>query len=76
MARKRYASFASLVRLTPEMHIFNQLDMNSILSRTSLEIIGCAGIGHSFDSLDSAEERADQYTESLKNLTSVSIIRA
>ncbi|KAJ7453352.1 cytochrome P450 [Mycena galericulata] len=46
-----------------------QLDMNSILSRTSLEFIGCAGIGYSFDPLTSGEDRIDQYTESLKNLT-------
>ncbi|KAJ7615888.1 cytochrome P450 [Roridomyces roridus] len=46
-----------------------ELDMNALLSRTSLEFIGRAGIGHSFDTLASSEEPVDPYTESLKNLT-------
>ncbi|KAJ7486822.1 cytochrome P450 [Mycena latifolia] len=46
-----------------------ELDMNSILSRTSLEFIGRAGIGYSFDLLTSGSDPIDQYTESLKNLT-------
>ncbi|KAF8193952.1 cytochrome P450 [Mycena galopus ATCC 62051] len=46
-----------------------ELDMYSILSRTSLEFIGRAGIGYSFDPLTVGEEPTDQYTQSLKNLT-------
>ncbi|KAJ7078781.1 cytochrome P450 [Mycena epipterygia] len=46
-----------------------ELDMHSILSRTSLEFIGRAGIGYSFDPMTSSENPTDQYTESLKNLT-------
>ncbi|KAF7355909.1 Cytochrome P450 [Mycena venus] len=46
-----------------------ELDMYSILSRTSLEFIGRAGIGYSFDPLTTGEDPIDQYTQSLKNLT-------
>ncbi|KAJ6540823.1 cytochrome P450 [Mycena vulgaris] len=46
-----------------------ELDMYSILSRTSLEFIGRAGIGYSFDPMNSSSDPIDQYTESLKNLT-------
>ncbi|KAJ7289426.1 cytochrome P450 [Mycena rebaudengoi] len=45
-----------------------ELDMYSIMSRTSLEFIGRAGIGYSFDSMTSGEEPTDQYAESLKDL--------
>ncbi|KAJ6596626.1 cytochrome P450 monooxygenase [Mycena sp. CBHHK59/15] len=46
-----------------------ELDMYSILSRASLEFIGRAGIGYSFDSMIAGEEPQDQYAESIKNLT-------
>ncbi|KAJ7215584.1 cytochrome P450 [Mycena pura] len=46
-----------------------ELDMYSILSRTSLEFIGRAGVGYSFDRLDSGGDLIDPYTQSLKNLT-------
>ncbi|KAJ6548741.1 cytochrome P450 [Mycena capillaripes] len=45
-----------------------ELDMYSILSRTSLEFVGRAGIGYSFDPL-TVDDPIDQYTQSLKNLT-------
>ncbi|KAJ7670000.1 cytochrome P450 [Mycena polygramma] len=45
-----------------------ELDMYAILSRTSLEFIGRAGIGYSFDSLTDGDP-IDQYAKSLKNLT-------
>ncbi|KAJ7289456.1 cytochrome P450 [Mycena rebaudengoi] len=45
-----------------------ELDMYSIMSRTSLEFIGRVGIGYSFDSMTSGEEPTDQYAESLKDL--------
>ncbi|KAJ7728472.1 cytochrome P450 [Mycena metata] len=46
-----------------------ELDMYSMLSRTSLEFVGRAGIGYSFDSLADGEEPVDQYALSLKSLT-------
>ncbi|KAJ7123282.1 cytochrome P450 [Mycena crocata] len=46
-----------------------ELDMYAILSRTSLEFIGRAGIGYSFDPLVYGQVPTDQYTESLKALT-------
>ncbi|KAJ7206941.1 cytochrome P450 [Mycena haematopus] len=46
-----------------------ELDMYSILSRTSLEFIGRAGVGYSFDPLNASEDSFDQYAQSLKNLT-------
>ncbi|KAJ6476735.1 cytochrome P450 [Mycena vitilis] len=45
-----------------------ELDMYAMLSRTSLEFIGRAGIGYSFDPL-TAGESIDEYTKSLKDLT-------
>ncbi|KAJ7358446.1 cytochrome P450 [Mycena albidolilacea] len=46
-----------------------ELDMYSILSRTSLEFVGRAGVGYSFDPLASGEDSIDQYAQSLKSLT-------
>ncbi|KAJ6522227.1 cytochrome P450 [Mycena vulgaris] len=45
-----------------------QLDLNNILSRTSLEVIGRAGIGYSFDAMLPGQEREDKYAETLKEL--------
>ncbi|KAJ6607567.1 cytochrome P450 [Mycena sp. CBHHK59/15] len=44
------------------------LDFNSILSRTSLELIGRAGIGYSFDPMLPGQERTDRYAQSLRAL--------
>ncbi|KAF7369850.1 hypothetical protein MSAN_00614000 [Mycena sanguinolenta] len=46
-----------------------ELDMYSILSRTSLEFIGRAAVGYSFDPLTTSEDSIDQYAQSLKDLT-------
>ncbi|KAJ6552909.1 cytochrome P450 [Mycena capillaripes] len=45
-----------------------QLDMNSILCRTSLELIGRTGIGYSFDPMVPGQEQTDQYARALKEM--------
>ncbi|KAJ7915808.1 cytochrome P450 [Mycena leptocephala] len=58
-----------------EMVLFNpsfvtaprrQLDLNNILCRTSLELIGQTGIGYSFDPMLPGKEHTDQYARALK----------
>ncbi|KAJ7511898.1 cytochrome P450 [Mycena galericulata] len=44
------------------------LDLNKIVSRTSLEIIGRTGIGYSFDPMIPGKEPTDKYAETLKEL--------
>ncbi|KAF8206018.1 cytochrome P450 [Mycena galopus ATCC 62051] len=44
------------------------LDLNSIFARVSLEMIGRAGIGHSFDPMLPGEQPTDQYAKSLRVL--------
>ncbi|KAJ7479373.1 cytochrome P450 [Mycena galericulata] len=49
-------------------HLFDgpqTLEFNSILCRASLELIGRAGIGYSFDPMLPGQEQTDQYTKSL-----------
>jgi hypothetical protein len=48
-----------------------QLDFNPILSRTSLELVGRAGIGYSFDPMVPGQERTDLYAKALRELLSV-----
>ncbi|KAJ7729174.1 cytochrome P450 [Mycena metata] len=45
-----------------------ELDLNNILCRTSLELIGQTGIGYSFDPMLPGKERTDQYARALKGL--------
>ncbi|KAJ7134048.1 cytochrome P450 [Mycena crocata] len=45
-----------------------RLDMNNILNRTSLEIIGISGIGYSFDPMLPGKEPEDKYAETLKEI--------
>ncbi|KAJ7289297.1 cytochrome P450 [Mycena rebaudengoi] len=44
------------------------LDFNTILCRTSLELIGRTGIGYSFDPMVSDEDPTDQYADALRSL--------
>ncbi|KAJ7915756.1 cytochrome P450, partial [Mycena leptocephala] len=44
------------------------LDLNNVLCRTSLELIGQTGIGYSFDPMLPGKERTDQYARALKGL--------
>ncbi|KAJ6556137.1 cytochrome P450 [Mycena capillaripes] len=44
------------------------VDFNSIFGRTSLELIGRAGIGYSFDPMLPGQENTDRYAASLKAL--------
>ncbi|KAF7328194.1 hypothetical protein MVEN_02577100 [Mycena venus] len=44
------------------------LDLNNILNRTSLEIIGRAGIGYSFDSMRPEDTSEDRYAVTLKEV--------
>ncbi|KAJ7797219.1 cytochrome P450 [Mycena olivaceomarginata] len=44
------------------------LDFNPILCRTSLEMIGLAGIGYSFDPMLPGQEPTDRYAEALRQL--------
>ncbi|KAJ7288851.1 cytochrome P450 [Mycena rebaudengoi] len=44
------------------------VDLNSILSRTSLEIVGRSGIGYSFDPMDAGEDCENKYAEALKDI--------
>ncbi|KAJ7470142.1 cytochrome P450 [Mycena galericulata] len=45
-----------------------QLDLNSVLCRASMELIGRTGIGYSFDPMVAGQEQTDQYAESLRSL--------
>ncbi|KAJ7476547.1 cytochrome P450 [Mycena latifolia] len=55
--------------ITPKVHEGAQmLDLAGILSRASLELIGRAGIGYSFDPLLSGQEAPDRYAASLQEL--------
>ncbi|KAJ7855679.1 cytochrome P450 [Mycena leptocephala] len=45
-----------------------ELDLNNILCRTSLELIGQTGIGYSFDPMLPGKERTDQYARALKGV--------
>ncbi|KAJ7832878.1 cytochrome P450 [Mycena olivaceomarginata] len=52
-------------------HLINgpkTLDLSSILNRTSLEIIGRAGIGYSFDPMIPGEAPHDKYANTIKEL--------
>ncbi|KAJ6568245.1 cytochrome P450 [Mycena vulgaris] len=44
------------------------LEFNSIISRTSLELIGRAGIGYSFDPMIPGQEQTDRYAEAFRAL--------
>ncbi|KAJ7706342.1 cytochrome P450 [Mycena rosella] len=44
------------------------LDFNSIISRTSLELIGRAGIGYSFDPMVHGQEQTDRYAQAFRAL--------
>jgi len=44
------------------------IDLNSIFCRISLEMIGRAGVGYSFDPMLPAQEPTDRYAESLRTL--------
>jgi hypothetical protein len=46
----------------------NQLDFNSISSRTSLEFIGRNGIGYSFDPMLPGQTLTDRYAKSIRGL--------
>jgi hypothetical protein len=50
------------------MYDSRQLDLNKILRRTSLELIGRTGIGYSFDSMVPGEEQTDRYDQALREL--------
>ncbi|KAJ6549730.1 cytochrome P450 [Mycena capillaripes] len=45
-----------------------QLDLNSVLCRVSMELIGRTGIGYSFDPMVAGQEQTDRYAESLRSL--------
>ncbi|KAJ7887396.1 cytochrome P450 [Mycena leptocephala] len=61
--RARDGLIAPHVTLTPQT-----LDLNSILRRMSLELIGRTGIGYCFDRMLPGEEPTDRYAEALKEL--------
>ncbi|KAJ7775924.1 cytochrome P450 [Mycena maculata] len=46
----------------------SKFDLNNILNRTSLEMIGRTGIGYSFDRMLAGKEANDKYAETLKEL--------
>ncbi|KAJ6536946.1 cytochrome P450 [Mycena capillaripes] len=71
--RKMIPSFYEVAQRTRDgligpnvFHGPRTLDLNSILSRTSLELIGQTGIGYSFDSMLSHREHDDQYAAALR----------
>jgi hypothetical protein len=66
MARKR--SVDNYIHSSGQSLIFNQLDLSSIFNRTSLEIIGRAGIGYSFDLMAPGEAPHDKYANTIKEL--------
>jgi hypothetical protein len=53
-----------------------QLDLNMILNRTSLEMIGRTGIGYSFDPMIPGQDVTDKYAETLKELLCVRVQRS
>ncbi|KAJ7887394.1 cytochrome P450 [Mycena leptocephala] len=61
--RARDGLIAPHVTFTPQT-----LDLNSILRRTSLELIGRTGIGYCFDRMLPGEEPTDRYAEALREL--------
>ncbi|KAJ7724643.1 cytochrome P450 [Mycena metata] len=62
-------STANLRRMVPTFYeVVQRLDLNNILCRTSLELIGQTGIGYSFDPMLPGKERTDQYARALKGL--------
>ena len=48
--------------------------MLSWMGRTTLEVLGQAGLGYSFDSLSSAEGSANVYSSSVKSLAYATIL--
>ncbi|KAJ7655431.1 cytochrome P450 [Mycena rosella] len=50
----------------PTEHVL-QIDLNSIVGRTSLELIGHAGINYSFDAMLPGQEPTDRYAQSLRD---------
>ncbi|KAJ7924234.1 cytochrome P450 [Mycena leptocephala] len=62
-------STTNLRKMVPMFYeVVQRLDLNNILSRTSLELIGQTGIGYSFDPMLPGKERTDQYARALKGL--------
>ncbi|KAJ7444495.1 cytochrome P450 [Mycena latifolia] len=61
--RARDGLIAPNVRDGPKM-----LDLNSILRRTSLELIGRTGIGTSLDPMLTGEDQADRYAQALQEI--------
>ncbi|KAJ7323895.1 cytochrome P450 [Mycena albidolilacea] len=62
-------SAANLRGMIPIFYeVAEKLDFNPILCRTSLEMIGLAGIGYSFDPMLPGQEPTDRYAEALKQL--------
>ncbi|KAJ7511600.1 cytochrome P450 [Mycena galericulata] len=59
-------STANLREMTYQ--VAEKIDLNSIFCRISLEMIGRAGIGYSFDSMLPTQEPTDRYAESLQTL--------
>ncbi|KAJ7710409.1 cytochrome P450 [Mycena rosella] len=45
-----------------------ELDLNNVLNRTSLEMIGRTGVGYSFDAMTPGHEGDDKYAVTLKEL--------
>ncbi|KAF8180714.1 cytochrome P450 [Mycena galopus ATCC 62051] len=45
-----------------------KLDIHDILGRTSLEVVGQAGVGYSFDPMIPGEDLSNQYAETLKGI--------
>ncbi|KAJ7501754.1 cytochrome P450 [Mycena galericulata] len=55
--------------IAPHLHDGpHTLDLNSVLCRASMELIGRTGIGYSFDPMVAGQEQTDQYAESLRSL--------
>ncbi|KAJ7227551.1 cytochrome P450 [Mycena rebaudengoi] len=48
--------------------VAERLDLNSVLCRASMELIGRTGIGYSFDPMVAGQEQTDKYAESLRSL--------
>ncbi|KAJ7646240.1 cytochrome P450 [Mycena rosella] len=62
-------STANLRGMVPQFYdVAERLDLNAILCRTSLELIGRTGIGYSFDSMLPGKEQANPYAEALRAL--------
>ncbi|KAJ7195116.1 cytochrome P450 [Mycena pura] len=45
-----------------------RLDLNSVICRVSMELIGRTGIGYSFDPMVAGQEQTNRYAESLRSL--------